>query len=724
MSAAAGVFTCSAADYTLALSSYLGGSRDDNATSIASDAAGNIYVAGTTRSSDLPVKSALQPALRGGGLAACPSSSGRSRDVCPDAFVAKFSPHGELIFLTYLGGSGRDEAFGIGVDAAGNVYVGGITESADFPVVNPLQPFHSAGDCSSSNPCRDLFVARLNPSGTALVYATHLGGSFVDQALALTVDPAGNAFMTGWTVSHDFPAVRPWQPQMRGSIDGFILKLNPTGIKLLYSTYLGGTAGALEYGASVAADSSGNAYVTGFTQALDFPVLNASQPGYGGGFSDGFVTRISADGAPVYSTYLGGSSVDQGLAIATDAAGNAYVTGETSSTDFPLRSPLLRATSGVNAFITKLDATGAELVFSTHLGTVGNVRGQGIAVDVAGSVWVTGYTDWLDFPQVKAVQTARRDSLDAFIAVLNAAGNEFLFSTRLGGDGLDDPHAIALSSSGDAYLAGLTGSQNLPLARAAQMHYGGDLLDGFIMAVASRVAAAPVMYPGAIVNGASFLAAEPGVGAAPGSIISIFGSGLGGATQAAASLPLPASLFDVSVTVNGVVAPLFFISDQQINAQVPFGLPPGVATLEVRRSSGTAKAAISVTEVSPGIFATNSQGGGPGAVFHADTFQAVSDTAPARAGEFISILCTGLGELTEPMIAGAEPPQPPPETVLRPAVFVGGLQAVVAYSGAAPGFPGVYQLNVQLPANVTAGTQPLRIEAGGIASNTVTIFVQ
>ncbi|OGT77375.1 MAG: hypothetical protein A3I78_11150 [Gammaproteobacteria bacterium RIFCSPLOWO2_02_FULL_56_15] len=229
--------------------------------------------------------------------------------------------------------------------------------------------------------------------------------------------------------------------------------------------------------------------------------------------------------------------------------------------------------------------------------------------------------------------------------------------------------------------------------------------------------------PNSVANGASFRANS---GTAPGSIVSIFGTGLADGTQSAVGVPIATTLLGIQVSFNNVPAPLFYVSPTQINAQVPFGLPPGSVTVEVRTpSSSGVRQTITVAAAAPGIFTTNQQGTGPGAILHADDFRTVSERAPARPGEYISIFCTGLGELKSLVAAGNAATYPPPETVLTPEVRVGGILANVSFSGLAPGFVGLYQVNVQVPLTAPTGNAvPLVLTSGGAPSNTVTVAIQ
>jgi len=314
----------------LVYSTYLGGSDWDRGVGIAVDGSGRAYVAGETHSTNFPTHNPLQPAY-GGGYS--------------DAFVAAFDPAGGLVYSTYLGGSGYDEAWSIAVDGSGQAYVGGTTDSTDFPLQNPFQPIGGA----------DGFVTVFNPAGDALVYSTYLGGSAADWINRIAVDSSGRACVTGGTYSADFPLQNPVQPNYGGNQDGFVTVFNPAGDALVYSTYLGGSD--WDTGQAIAVDDTGQVYVTGGTESDDFPTVNPLQPAYGGGDADGYVAVFDPTGAPLaYSTYLGGNDRDEGLAIAVDGAGNIYIAGYTWSINFPLVNPLQPALGGGlgDAFVAKI----------------------------------------------------------------------------------------------------------------------------------------------------------------------------------------------------------------------------------------------------------------------------------------------------------------------------------------------------------------------------------
>jgi hypothetical protein len=458
-------------DPVLAYSTYLGGSGFDVGVGIAVDSAGNAYATGSTSSIDFPVTS--------GGLRTAYSGGTRS------AYVAKLNPAGSgLIYSTYLAGSTFDGGTGISVDSAGNAYVVGVTQSPDFPIVNPMQPVFGG--------IQDAFLAKLNASGSALIYSTYLGGSNFDSGSAIAVDSSGNAYVTGNTNSSDFPTSNAVQPVFGGTglgtflePDAFIAKLNPSGSALVYSTYLGGNN--LDSGNGIAVDSNGNAYVTGVTFSTNFPVVNALQrlPG-GASFDcstgspvpctiDAFVAKLNPSGsALVYSTYLGGSGDDQGSGIAVDSSGNVYVTGRTNSHDFPTANASQAANAGgEDAFVAKINPSGTSLMYSTYLGGGGSDNGQKIALDSSGNAYVVGTTFSTDFPVVNSLQATLRGPADTFVTKFNATGIMLLYSTYFGGSGIDGGLNIAVDSEGSAYIIGNTNSADLPLSGPLQSSFGG-----------------------------------------------------------------------------------------------------------------------------------------------------------------------------------------------------------------------------------------------------------
>ena len=439
-------------DPGLSYSTYLGGSNLQEGRGIAVDAAGSAYVTGATWSSDFPTANAFQPTAHGA-----------------NAFVTKFAPDGSaLLFSTYLGGSYFDGGHAIALDRDGNVYVAGETRSSDFPLVNPLQPAFGGG-------VDDAFVAKLAADGSALDYSTYLGGSGVDEANGIAVDGEGNAYIAGNTSSTDFPTVNAVQPTYGGGdFSAFIAKVAPDGSALLYSTYLGGNH--WDWGTSIAVDGAGDAYVTGVTGSTNFPTVNALQPTFGGIADAFVTKFAPDGSALLFSTYLGGYGLDQGNGVAVDAAGSAYVTGSTDATNFPTVNAVQPASGGgTDAFVTKFAPDGSALLYSTYLGGSSLDTANGIAVDADGNAYLIGSTWSTNFPTLDAFQPNFGGGYyaDAFVAKLSAGGASLVYSSYLGGSGSDGGNAVAVDTNGNAYVTGNTASADFPTANALQPAYAG-----------------------------------------------------------------------------------------------------------------------------------------------------------------------------------------------------------------------------------------------------------
>jgi hypothetical protein len=377
-----------------------------------------------------------------------------------------------LAYSTYIGGTGTDGAFGVAIDSVGDAYVTGFTTSTNFPTKNPFQKALAGGI--------DTFVTKFNRTGTALVYSTYIGGSSTEYPFGIVVDSSGSAYELGNTGSANFPTTSGAYQRTCASCsnypDIFLTKLSPTGSTLSYSTFIGGSGDDRAFGITL--DSANNAYMVGWTTSTDFPVTSgAFQTKYAGGISDAFVTEVKADGsALLYSTYLGGSGQDVGFGIALDASNNAVATGYTYSTDFPVTAGAFQTTTTVNgaAWVTKLNTTGTEEIFSTFLGgTNGTSAGNSIKVDTPGNIYVTGYTCASDFPVTAGVvqQTFGGDCTnaggDAFVTKLNPEGVKAVYSTYLGGAGDDVGFSIGLDSMNDVYITGRSSSSNYPVTPGA-----------------------------------------------------------------------------------------------------------------------------------------------------------------------------------------------------------------------------------------------------------------
>jgi len=542
-------------DPVLTYSTYLGGSvtipGDSNSTSvgngIAVDSSGNAYVTGLTSTADFPVTAGAFQTVYCNG-----STSGG----CINAFITKLNSTGTaLVYSTYLGGSLSDTGYAIAVDSSGDAYITGETLSTDFPVT--AGAFQTVNNCSNvvgGYYCSNAFITKLNPTGTALVYSTYLGGSGnnpnavsfpADIGTAIAVDSSGDAYVTGTATSTDFPVTAGAFQSVNHCLpisscsNAFITKLNPTGTALVYSTYLGGSGNDVgtnlyvgDTGAAIAVDSSGDAYVTGSTPSTDFPVTsgafqsvdNCSADGYP--CNNAFLTKLNPTGtALVYSTYLGPVNASSsettstaGTGIAVDSSGDVYVAGNTESPSFPITSGAFQNTDlgylacannpscteyPFSGFLSKFNSDGTALLYSTYLSSSGNETLLALAVDSAGDAYVTGGTSSTDFPVTagafQSVNNCTASCVNAFVTELNPTGTALVYSTYLGGNGReigtngtdysgDSASAIAVDSSGSAYVTGGTSSANFPVTAGAFQSTYPSIPSAFV----SRLAIGPV----------------------------------------------------------------------------------------------------------------------------------------------------------------------------------------------------------------------------------------
>jgi hypothetical protein len=461
-------------DPTLSYSTYLGGTGLDSSTDMIVDSAGNAYLTGQTSSTTFPTLNPFQ-----GTYGLGPN----------DAFVTKLNSSGNgLIYSTFLGGSGDDIGNSIAIDPTGNVYVIGQTSSANFSTtLNAYQ--------SSLSGTQDAFLAKLNPSGSALLFSSYLGGSVNEQGFGIDVDSSGKAYLSGTTNSTNFPFLNGFQnANGGGSQDGFVAVLNTNlsgSSSLLYSTYLGGN-GNTDNGLALVLDSSGIAYVGGQTNSTNFPTTsNGLLTTFGGGGQDGFLTKIntnlSGSASLLYSSYIGGNGVDQVADIDVDSAGNTYLTGVTRSPNYPIKNAFQSIPGGLpgiqDACVTKVNTNlsgSASLVYSTFLGGKIDEQAFGIAIDSAGNAYVAGITNSTNFPTLNAIQsTFGLGPNDVFVTKLNSSGNGLIYSTYLGGSGDDFCRGIAVDSKGNAYVIGHTTSTNYPTVNAYQGSLSGTQ-DAFV----------------------------------------------------------------------------------------------------------------------------------------------------------------------------------------------------------------------------------------------------
>jgi len=420
----------------LVFSTYLGGNDFDKANGVAVDGSGNVYIVGYTASPNFPTtKGVFQTKYGGNG----------------NAFVVKLASSGSsLTYSTYFGGSGGDFGLGIAIDSAGDAYITGSTRSTDFPVAQAFQNAMGGGS--------DAFVAELKPDGSAPVFSSYLGGTGADSGQGIALDTSGNIYVTGFTYSPNFPVASPLQAENAGGSDAFVTKLKPSGVSLIYSTYLGGSDNDRGYG--IAIDPSGNMYVAGDTLSTNFPTSPAPFQAASGGGDDAFVAKLNAAGNALdYSTYLGGSGADQAFGIVLDSAADAYVTGYTLSSNFPLANPLdgtfgggaCNTSSCADAFVTEINPQGSGLVYSTYLGGSGADFGQAVAVDSAGNAYITGSTASTNFPAIggafQSAFTGTSSAGNAFVTKVSPANAPALSIS---------PQAIAFGNEGVGYPSAAT----------------------------------------------------------------------------------------------------------------------------------------------------------------------------------------------------------------------------------------------------------------------------
>jgi hypothetical protein len=484
-------------DPVLIYSTFLGGSLADAAQDVAVDAAGNTYLTGYTTSINFPHAGVVSDSSYNGG---------------DDVFVTKLNAAGTTaLYSTYLGGSNDENGLGVALDSSANAYITGLTRSPNFPIT----PGAADSTCQSSTGpgglcapfphAGDAFVTKLNGTG-AIAYSTFVGGLNYEQAHAIAVDGAGNAYITGQIAdgfSCTFPTINGYDNCANSYYDAFLTRLNSTGTAFLYSTTLGGFGD--EYGASdITVDNAGNAYIAGPSRSSNFPITPGAYSACGSvGSFDAFAAKINTNASGVaslaYSTCVGGSADDGASGIDIDSAGNIWLAGNTSSTNFPtVNSFDSSANGGGDAFLAKLNpfAAGAsQLVYSSYLGGNGGDGGSDVRIDGSGNVYVVGTTASTNFPTADPLQLHQGGN-DAFVTKLNhtAAGSaQLLYSTYLGGCNNDSARRVAVDFFDNAYVIGGTNSPSFPTTTGAYQNIFGGSGDGFVAKISGSGQTIPVI---------------------------------------------------------------------------------------------------------------------------------------------------------------------------------------------------------------------------------------
>jgi hypothetical protein len=467
-------------DPVIRYSTFLGGAGGEAAFAVAVDSAGNSYVTGLTRSTDFPTVSPAQGAAGGG-----------ARDV----FVTKINPTGSaILYSTYVGGSGDEQGVDVAINSSGGAYVTGWTTSTNYPLASPFQNFYGGGS-------NDGFLTRLSPAGNSIVYSTYAGGSGTDVGTGVALDSSGNIYGIGYTNSPNLQLVNAFQPFKGAGFDAYLVKTDAAGAGITYSTYLGGNGD--DFGNKIAVDGSGNVYGVGDTGSTDLLTVGGVQTFYAGG-GDAYVAKLSANGsALLYGTYAGGSNFDSGTAITLDSSNNIYVAGFTESTNLTMVNalqPLKKGgdEGGFDGFFAKLNSSGSSILYSSYLGGDGDDILNDIAVDSAGTLFLTGQTEAPNFPLVNPVQALNGGGLDVFLSRVSASGSSLLYSTYLGGGGNDVGWGVGADGQGNAYVVGQAISSNYPVSGSLQPFRGTS--DAFVTKVSPEAVPASVQFHSASIT--------------------------------------------------------------------------------------------------------------------------------------------------------------------------------------------------------------------------------
>jgi uncharacterized protein (TIGR03437 family) len=692
-------------DPAVTFASYLGGGDVDEAHATTVDKDGNLYVAGLTYST----------------TSAYPNNNAK-------VMLLKYPPSGSPVVSIFSGTNGNDWANAVVTDSKGNVYLGGQASSTDFPTASSYAtPLYGLSDG---------FVLELDPTNSNLIFGTYIGGTLDDHVNGVAIDSSDNVYAVGATESPDFPTKsgisgeEPYQQLVHDTQDGFLVSYTNAGYER-FCTAIGSRhkednsiESSLTEAFGVVVDANGYSYVVGSTSSSDFAVTpsengGAFQASYGGS-EDAFALQINSTGTRAYfGTYVGGSGADVGYAVALDSDNNVYIAGPTSSGDFPIppSGSVYQVKPGggsADGFVFALRNNGRDRLWSTYMGGDGDDFINAMARDSTGTLWVAGTTTG-DFPVSEgAPQATEAGGRDAFLARLSSDGASLMFSTYLGGSADDQGRAVALSGSA-VYIAGITASStDFPVSNAYDSTYSGGSTDAFF----AGYGLTPTISTGGVVNGASF---QPGAAVAPGSIISIFGIDFTKTASIADTLPLPTKFGDFSVQVNGTNIPLFYAGPTQINAQLPYEVSPGTASITVKTTEGTSNSlSFSVAATGPGIFVGNDT-----AVVVNQDGTLNSQAKPAKAGDVITVFLTGIGVLDNPVASGAAAPDSPfsKPTATPQSATIGGANAPIYFLGLAPRFVGLAQANLTVPSGLAANQNPLVISIGGVSSAAANVWI-
>jgi len=672
-------------------------SIEAQASSVALDSAGNVYVTGT--------------ALLTGPLNV--------------VLIAKFDPTGTTMEIEdFIGGAGgNSDGYAIAVDAAGDIYLAGDTSSASFPADGTYLDDYAGTS-------QDAFVMELTSAG-GIVFSHYFGGSENEAIYGLALDAVHDVYVVGATNSPDmYYTAGAAQTKLNGAVNAFVAAFVATTGQLMYATYLGGSGS--DYGNAIAVDAAGDAFVTGSTSSANFPVVSGAFQSTLKGANNAFVSKIGApDGALIYSTYLGGSGNDYAFGIAVDASGATYITGGTSSTDFPVMAGAYQPAYGgaSDAFVTRLAGSGSSLLYSTYLGGSGTDTGYGITIDSAGDAYITGSTSSTNYPVTgDAFQSSSQGATNAIVTALNASGSGLLFSSYLGGNnaapvsaGATNPgdigSSVAVNCAAGLVVAGATSSTNFPTTSGtATPSYPGGTSDAFVaqFGVGGGI---PAITPGGVVNNADF-ATGP---VAPGSIVSVFGSGLAPFAQSFTGFPLTNSLGGATVSVDNVNAPLFYAGPGQINIQLPFETGTGTAVMTASNTCGTGTpVTFQVAQAAPYILQTAA---GQAILLNQD-YTVNGPANPAKIGSVAQIYLIGIGPVSNPPGDGVAAPRSPlSKSTLSYSATIGGWASNVGFLGLAPTWVGLDQANLTVPAGLSTGAYPVVITVGGVESNGPMMYI-